>query len=395
MSDLIKHKAVALRLTAGSDEAGYLAQIFPLPKTPTIVLMKHGELKEYITPGVSKEEFMRRFQTAFNAVPKPAPASTSQSGTAAAPPAASSSSSSSAPSNNQPTEQWRQDLNERASQRHREFKARQAEADRKAKEEQEKAREQAKAEAEAGANTEAAKKYKQAEAVKAAKQKQREERERVLKRIEDDKEERRVRAAEQKKQRIESQQLGSVAAALVSSPETKMPSTTKVGDMAYIQVRLFDGSTIRARFKATAPLEDVRRFVDENRTDGNTPYKLKQVLSPLPNKTIDDTEEGKQLGDLGLSPSSTLVLVPVPKYASAYGESGNIISQVIGLIASFFTWLMGLVGLGGRSGAARQPDDTTNQAPDQTRVRGFENPDDRRRDQQLYNGNSVSPSKRL
>ena len=72
MSELICNQALALRLQAGSEEAGYLSQIFPLPQTPTVVIIKNGDLKEYITPGASKEDFVRRIHTAFDAAPQAA-----------------------------------------------------------------------------------------------------------------------------------------------------------------------------------------------------------------------------------------------------------------------------------------------------------------------------------
>src|SRR5688572_23722112 len=65
LADLISTHSVALRLLAGSEEAGYLAQIFPLPKTPTVVIIKNGELKEYLTSGTSREDFVNRVHGAF------------------------------------------------------------------------------------------------------------------------------------------------------------------------------------------------------------------------------------------------------------------------------------------------------------------------------------------
>lgn len=37
---LLAEKTILLRLQAGSEEAGYLAAIYPLPKTPTLVIMQ-------------------------------------------------------------------------------------------------------------------------------------------------------------------------------------------------------------------------------------------------------------------------------------------------------------------------------------------------------------------
>jgi len=53
-------KAILLKLAAGSQEAGYLAALFPLPKTPTLVIMTYaprsvlvGEPNVNTQPGVT------------------------------------------------------------------------------------------------------------------------------------------------------------------------------------------------------------------------------------------------------------------------------------------------------------------------------------------------------
>ncbi|PCD33399.1 hypothetical protein AU210_009625 [Fusarium oxysporum f. sp. radicis-cucumerinum] len=354
LSDLLKEHSIALRLKAGSEEAGYLAQIFPLPRTPTVVIIKNGELKEYITPGTSKEDFLRRQST---------------------PPTAAPSTS----------ENVRRILAERAAR----LQAQKEENERKVKEERARTKEKAKAEAEAGMDTDNARAHKQAEAVRKKKQKDQEEKARILKRIEDDKAERRLRAEQREKQKLDNLKGGDVAASLVSAPETKLSSTSKSGAITALQVRLFDGSTLRNRFKTTAHLKEVRHWVDESRGDGSQPYTFKQVLTPLPNKNIDETEEDKPLGDLGLFPSSTLVLIPVKKFTTAYDDSQGIVSRVIGFILSIFTWIFSLFGGGDERTGHRGP---TSDAPgsSQERVQSFQNRRDQQRDQQLYNGNSLN-----
>jgi len=171
---------VALRLEAGSEEAGYLAQIFPLPQTPTIVIMKHGELKEYIAAGTSRDDFFRRVQNAFNATPAPAPAAASStaesSSSPAAHPSAAASSSSSAPApaaagissspENERSETVRRVLADRAAK----LQAAKEEAERRAKEERAQAKEKARADAEAGADTDAARTHRQAELLRKKRQ---------------------------------------------------------------------------------------------------------------------------------------------------------------------------------------------------------------------------------
>lgn len=391
MGDLLKNQAVALRLKAGSEEAGYLSQIFPLPQTPTIVIIKNGELKEYITPGVKKDDFIRRIQTAFSASPPATQPTAPQSASSTSQSAQDGSQQTAVPQEAETSENVRRVLAERAAR----LQAEKEEAERKAKEERAKAQEKAKSEAEAGADTDAARAHKQAELVRKKRKQDEEERRRILKRIEDDKAARRERAAERERQRIDSQKTGDVVGALASAPESKLPSTTKIGDKTALQVRLFDGSTLRSRFPTKSTLKEVRSWVDENRKDGSLPYTFKQVLTPLPNKNIDETEESRDLNVLGLAPSSTLVLIPVAHYSSAYeGGSNNILTRIIRLLLGVLTWILGLIGLGGNRGP-QQPDTPEAQpqaeaAQDRSRVRGFQNPDDRRRDHQLYNGNSVS-----
>ncbi|CEI61093.1 hypothetical protein FVEN_g11359 [Fusarium venenatum] len=386
LSDLLNEKTVALRLQAGSEEAGYLAQIFPLPRTPTVVIINNGELKEYITPGTSKEDFLRRVQTAFNS----ASSVTTPQPTSAQPPAQVTPQPATPTAEQTPTvssstsENVRRILAERATR----LQAQREENERKVKDERAKTKERAKAEAEAGMTTDNARAHKAAEAVKKKRQQDQEERARILKRIEDDKAERRMRAEEREKQRIDNMKGGDVAASLVSAPETKLAASTKTGGMTALQVRLFDGSTLRSRFKTNAPLKEIRQWVDENRNDGSQPYTFKQVLTPLPNKNIDETEEDKAIGELGLSPSSTLVLIPVKKYTSAYDDdSQGIVSRIIGFILSIFSWIFSLFGSGDERAARGSVGPTSSR--ERSRIREFQNTSDQR-DQQLYNGNSLN-----
>ncbi|CAH0039637.1 unnamed protein product [Clonostachys solani] len=387
VEDLLRNQAVALRLKAGSEEAGYLAQIFPLPKTPTVVIIKNGELKEYITPGVTKGDFIRRVQGAFNA----APPATSQPSTHQTASSTTATREGSEPSSTSPSQAAQQSDNVRRVLASRaKAKAQQEEAERKLKEEKASANEAAQQISE---TSDAARVRSQAELVKKKRRHDDEERQRILKRIEDDKAERRQHAAEREKRKLDIQKS--------EEAESKLPVKKTPSNKTSLQVRLFDGSTIRSRFDTSSNLKDVRKWVDETRNDGNLPYTFKQVLTPLPNRNIDSTEESKNLGELGLSPSSTLLLIPVTKFSSAYKDesgsivSGNIFSRFLRLILGFFTWLFSLFGLGGdgrrdlpEGEGVGESEATTTGA--QSRVRGFQNPNDRRRDLPLYNGNSLN-----
>ncbi|KAK2010099.1 UBX domain-containing protein [Colletotrichum eremochloae] len=427
---LIRDEAVALRLKKGSEEAGYLAAIFPLPNTPTVVIIKNGNLKEYITAGTSKDEFVRRVTTAFSGAqgqpvaPQPATApapvptaqttddlydeTTSSSPQAAAPstntqnaPARPSTSDSSPRGSATPTQEeenaaiLRTVLAERAAR----LEAQRIESERKAKA----ARAAAAEKAETDNSKQAQQTRNHKEALKKARQDAADEKARILKRIEDDRAERRAKAAERAaiRNQASSPKLGEVAAALTRSESSSLaPSTSSTNGMTALQVRLLDGSTIRSRFPSKTLVKDVRAWVDGERTDGSKePYRFKVILAPLPSKLIDDTEESKSLSELSLSPSSTLVLAPVGAHVSAY-EGSSLGSVAMGLLLlplTLLQWLWGLIsGLFAKLGAGRQAAEEGGAEPVTVREQRkgkfsqFANPNDRKGDHQLYNGNSLN-----
>lgn len=426
--------AVVLRLEAGSEEAGYLAAIFPLPKNPTLVIIKNGQLKEYVSAGTSKDDFVKRVsaalsaqtasqgQTTAAAVPIPSAHATTPAPAPAAPtlptnPPAATPSGQQQPSPGSHSAQTTALLTEAERRR---------EAARKEREEMEKERrrkEKGKMPAAAAAADPKAKQ--QQDAVKKASQQlaerqrqAREERARVLKLIEDDKAERRARQERERAERQASARGEDSVGTPEAGPAVAAPSSSmaKRHDQCAIQVRLFDGLTIRTRFPAKATLaQDVRKWIDENRTDGKEPYTFKVILTPMPNRAVDHaTEEEQTLEELGLTPSSTLVLTPVDRYSSAYTSMSaglsNPVSRLVTAVLAFVVNILGgiagaLGGLG--SGAsvnnnegAEQPEapqQDRNPAPAATtgrdgsgRIKGFQNPDDKQKDYQLYNGNSVS-----
>jgi hypothetical protein len=234
--------------------------------------------------------------------------------------------------------------------------------------------------------------------IRKKKQDEKEERQRILRRIEDDKRERRERDAQERQARL----LLSATQDTVEPARQPKPQRRR-GHRApcNIQVRLFDGSTIRNQFPSDATLgSEVREWIDEFRTDGQDPYTFRVVLTPLPNKAITPAEEAHLLFDLELGSTSTLVLVPRVRVASAFQQTGGLMFRAWASLYGLLALLFGIPGmlLGGRTRAA-QPGTEEDVVPldnldgggsARRRVRGFQNPDDRLRDQQLYNGNSVS-----
>ncbi|XP_074504761.1 UBX domain-containing protein 1 isoform X1 [Sebastes fasciatus] len=85
------------------------------------------------------------------------------------------------------------------------------------------------------------------------------------------------------------------------------PPTKKEYDESRIQVRLLDGSTITAVFKAQEPLAAVRVYVQVN---GNTPEGQDfTLLSPYPRHEYTELDMEKPLKELGLVPSAALVVI--------------------------------------------------------------------------------------
>lgn len=423
-------EGVTLRLEAGSPEAAYLAAIFPLPKTPTLVIIKNGDLKEYIAAGVSRDNFMARvgkvLQITQEIPAAPAASSSAQTSTTAQVPSAvitgtreNTSGVGGVDARTSIVEEQQAEAERvarlAAQQRNLALEGerrRQTAAAEKARKDAEEAerRRKAKGKQPAAETDEGESKKKQpSDAVNKAsqtymeKQRQvREERQRVLKMIEDDKAARKARELERKAERdadkaaMEGSHDGFEAAA---APASSLRPGRR-SDRCSLQVRLFDGSTIRTQLPAGNSLRgDVRKWVDETRQDGRDPYTFKVVLTPLPNRTIDATEEDKSLEDLDLTPSATLILVPVDKYSVAYAEANsNPVMRLFAPIIAFFTWIVTLFTtfFSTLFSTASPPEPAGNPAQQQEdavrggrRIQGFQNPNDRQRDQQLYNGNSV------
>ncbi|KAK9420930.1 hypothetical protein SUNI508_01021 [Seiridium unicorne] len=419
----LQTQAVTLRLPAGSEGAGYLEALFPVPRKPTVVVIQNGQLKEYIAAGTTKEEFIRRLSLALGGsssqAPASAPASTStqptqptQPARTAAPAAAvedalAGDAPSSAPA---PAPALSNHSNQEAARLAADKEAREAagreEARRRVEERS------AAGESNEGESTNAGSaENKYASSLRKKKQEEKAERQRILKRIEDDKRARREREAQERQARLllaatedEGTASTSAASTLQQRQEDIQLPSRGGGAHCNLQVRLLDGSRIRNRFPSDVKLgTEVRKWIDENRSDGDEPYTFRVVLAPLPNKTIEPSEEADSLLDLGLAPSSTLILVPRVRVASAFQQTGGAIyrvwSGVWALLAMILSFPLTLVGsgrtqgqqqhgeeipmdyLGGHDSAARGQD---------VRFRGFQNPDDRRRDQELYNGNSLN-----
>ncbi len=156
----------------------------------------------------------------------------------------------------------------------------------------------------------------------------RQERERIMREIEANKVERREREesrralAKAEAEANSSDGANGLVDRQLLSENSQRPSSTRSSKDCAVQVRLLDGSTIRSRFPSDQTLRThVRAWVDEQRSDGDTPYTFRQILAPQPNRAITISEEEESLLSLGLTPSATLVMVPVSRSIAAYGDA--------------------------------------------------------------------------
>lgn len=182
-----------------------------------------------------------------------------------------------------------------------------------------------------------------------------------------------------------------------------------------LQVRLFDGSSVRSSFTPTQTIRgDVRPWVD-NQLEEKRPYNLKHILTPLPNRTLTIAEEEQTLEELGLGSTANLVMVPINTYTEAYSTSGaslpvRAVSSAYGIVSSVVGTATGLVGsLFGytQPAPAAQTAPSAGSQAENTNTAGAARPrptgsglnirtlHDRREsrdDSQLYNGNQVCVS---
>ncbi|KAL2037913.1 hypothetical protein N7G274_009388 [Stereocaulon virgatum] len=192
------------------------------------------------------------------------------------------------------------------------------------------------------------------------------------------------------------------------SKEINGPRSTRSKECA-IQVRIFDGSTIRSKFPSESTLRSsVRTWIDSERRDGDVPYTFKQILTPLPNRSLSISDEEDSLLNLGLTPSATLVMVPVQDYTAAYAPQ-SLVSRgasfgysVMSTGASLITGTLGtFLGLG--QPTARGDEATTPTSPAQSgpkadsrgagsivNIRTLRDQRGNRDDHQFYNGNQLN-----
>jgi hypothetical protein len=396
VSTLLVQKTVLLRIQAGSTEAGQLGQFCKLESIPTLVVIHNGRLVLQLESDATQNDFINALRKIFGANPIPI-TSPAQAST---PPATT------------PDPPRAQAI---AANEHDDLYGSPPPTA--------KAKGKQKATAAPASNTVTpsvtAVQQAARDALRKKKRDEAEELARVKARIEADRVERKAQAEARKVERERERNKE------VQSQSQSQTTTSTRGSQAKtvnLQVRLFDGATIRSSFPRTATLQgEVRKWVDEEfgklaADDPNVnnkqlpPYFFRHILAPQPSRELSAGDESQSLGDIDLAPSATLVLVPVKGYTEAYSASGGgVVGTATGLVGGAFGLLSSTVGfvgstLGsvfGSAPAAEAPGQATGggSAPQQPassdaaaiRVRTLA--DQRAREptnQQFYNGNQVS-----
>ncbi|KAL2353722.1 UBX domain-containing protein [Cryomyces antarcticus] len=346
LKDLISQKAVLLRIQQGSQEAGFLEAFCPITRVPALIFIRNGQLVQHLANGIDRSIFDNDTEQTMSDTPPMVDASDAEPTAASDPPLAPTerdvpASFVNTPSSQptaQPTVPSSAPPDNRAAIAEGKRKAVDAEvADPK----------------KAGELSYAAQqRAKQAEA--------RKERDRILRTIEADKQERKEKEerrralakAEAAKARGESE--APDAAQTQPSQQSSQPSqpTRPASSTCALQVRLFDGSTIRTHFEdpQTQTLSTaVRSWIDQHLTNTSSaplpPYTFRQILSPHPNRTLSISEESESLQSLGLTPTATLVIVPIQGYSEAYSSAGatGLVSRGLAAGYGVASWGLGLV----------------------------------------------------
>ncbi|KAL5387983.1 hypothetical protein PMIN06_011016 [Paraphaeosphaeria minitans] len=394
LSSLLEQKAVLLRLEAASTEAGFLAAFCSIAETPTFIVIQNGQLQEQLSSGISQNDFINRIRKVLGASPIPGTAEPVVSAPEATPTATP-------PQPSPPTRTPAAPTPPLSSV----------------------AKGKQKATAPATKPEPPTSKAQQAarEALRKKKEEERAALERIKARIEADKAERKAQAEARKAEREKLTE---------SEPTTpQFSATSSRGSNAkevHLNVRMFDGATVRSSFPRTANLQDdVRPWIDrefvtraETPNEQHPPYYFKQILAPLPSRELSAGDEGQALGDIDLAPSATLILVPVKGYTDAYsGGSRGIVSGPAGSVFSIVGGVFNLAGsavgyvnstlssvLGGGSSAqpesqqqqiseGRSLGNTPQEPPGAAGIRVRTLADQRSREprnEQLYNGNQLN-----
>ncbi|KAL2816901.1 hypothetical protein BJX63DRAFT_128861 [Aspergillus granulosus] len=336
---LLETRSVLLRIAKESPEAGFLASVCPVSQYPTVVVIKNGMLREYIVPDVTKDEFRSRLTTVMhdnNPQSQVAASSTAQQVSSqsqgagdspAQPPGPIATPPATAAASVQTSSGREQRSGSTAGSSGRE----------------EKPTEKSPSEGS------------QSIAVQPP-QKPRQEHKPVQSFSKPN-----DAPSKDIKKETPAPRTSKVERPPQESPAS--PPAPRPGPPAQyrLQVRLFDGRSVRSTFSPSHTIrKDVRPWLD-SQMEEKRPYNLKHILTPLPNQTLTIAEEDQTLREIISGSTATFVMVPIKSYIEAYSDSGSLpvraVSSVYGMVSSIVSSTTGYIGswLGYGQTQATQP----------------------------------------
>ncbi|GES65404.1 UBX domain protein [Aspergillus terreus] len=328
-AQLLATKSVLLRLPKDSQEAGFLTSFCPITKFPTVVVIKNGMLRDYIVPEISKDHFHARLRGLLDGGDASGQLATSAQNSATDP----SATSTPAPAPVPEPQPASTPVEPRPEPRPSQTQTQNVHARDAARTTQ---RAQPSSQSTPASQSSVSRpqppKSKHGSVPKSRQPKQE------------------SKPKEEQKPKISITKRQPTVEAIDETTEERKPSTSLPPTQYRLQVRLFDGSSIRSSFAPSQTIRrDVRPWIDSQITEGKRPYNLKHILTPQPNHTLTIAEEEQKLEELGWGSSANLVMVPISSYTEAYSSPSSslpvrAVSSVYGLVSSAVGLATGLVG---------------------------------------------------
>ncbi|KAL2786561.1 hypothetical protein BJX66DRAFT_346742 [Aspergillus keveii] len=367
---ILETRSVLLRITKESPEAGFLASVCPVSQYPTVVAIKNGMLREYVVPDVTKDEFRTRLTAVMEdrdpltqaAGPSTDPSSSSrnqEADTSPAQPSQTGDQIATSPTTTPPTAQTSSSQEQPSRTT-------------------------------AGGH-----------GVQPPRQQS---------------EQRPNQSASKPKETLKKdikKETPASRAPQVEKPTQESPAkpapTPQAPTQYRLQVRLFDGRSVRSSFSPSHTIrKDVRPWLD-SQMEERKPYNLKHILTPLPNQTLTIAEEDQTLREIITGSTATFVMVPIKSYIEAYSESGSLpvraVSSIYGIVSSVVGTATGyvgsLLGYGQNQAAQPQPEapqssgsqssgETTRRRPFRPNIRTLRDQMEGQDRSEFYNGNQLN-----
>ncbi|KAI9499261.1 hypothetical protein BDB00DRAFT_796052 [Zychaea mexicana] len=333
----ITSDAVALKMHKDSENAKLFQQLYPMPHIPILYFIRQGTIKEFGTQDSSAEEIIAKIDQAAQVVAAPSSATSSPVHPAPQPATFNSpipqqhfvATSSSSTSNNPSSATTTNDPVNAASSSPDALAKKE-----KLREQMEEARKKREEKEKQDAREREMKRREDGKVMQQTKQQMEDQRNKQhfakIKKEKKEEEEHRRKIKEQiardRAEQIAARQAAAKKRQSESSPTTSPPvgerksASGQQYDASSISIRQLDGSSLRNKFQATDTLAAVKDWIDQNRTDGDQPYKL---LAQFPTRQFSIGDEQKSLRELDLCPSATIIMKGIKNVSHAYGGAGG------------------------------------------------------------------------